>query len=543
MTEPEPVSSLSANSFTPSPALASLTDSGNPVPATDPPLGPVTVSQRIDVLDVLRGFALIGIVMMNIEWFNRPIAALASFDFTLTGADHAAGWFVRLFSEGKFYKLFSLLFGMGFAIMLTRAQENGRPFRWVFVRRMLALLAFGLIHLVFFWGGDILHDYAIGGLLLLGFVSLLRLPRLQRFDNPRSNLRFSLVMMGLPFLVMALGGIGYGLTHDQSKLSKRWQENEQVETAAKVRVEQARTDGIDLLAKDSNADVTEKYIASAGFEAADRKTGSAIEPVVHSDSKSTAPTSGDDDDVDIDALSDEERVAYLTRKRAKSLARRDKAQDDERLAFSQPSYSEATAFRLGELPAHFKVAPGFAAFILLPIFIFGYWLIRTGRIQHSEQHREFFRALAWIGMGLGLPMTIAGLTVVGHPAGRHVVELRAAGGGMFMLGQYAMTAGYLGLVVCMMQSAQWRRLLTWTAPLGRMALTNYLMQSLILSTVFFGYGFGLYGQIGRMGQMGIAVAIIAFQWLFSLLWLKAFRIGPLEWIWRCITYWKWQPIR
>ncbi|MBA6252940.1 MULTISPECIES: DUF418 domain-containing protein [unclassified Colwellia] len=144
----------------------------------------LTNSNRIQVMDLLRGFALIGIIMMNIEWFNRPVSALMSFDYSLTGFDWASSWLVKVFVEGKFYKLFSILFGMGFAIMLVRAQEADRKFGVWFTRRILVLFVFGMAYLIFLWGGDIIHDYAVGGLLLLGFVLLLRTKKLARFNTP-----------------------------------------------------------------------------------------------------------------------------------------------------------------------------------------------------------------------------------------------------------------------------------------------------------------------------------------------------------------------
>ena len=91
-------------------------------------------------MDILRGFALLGIILMNIEWFNRSATDMRTFDVSLTGLDHAVGWLIRAFVEGKFYKLFALLFGMGFAVMLLRAKEVGRPFGAWFARRMLVLM-------------------------------------------------------------------------------------------------------------------------------------------------------------------------------------------------------------------------------------------------------------------------------------------------------------------------------------------------------------------------------------------------------------------
>ena len=95
-------------------------------------LSPITVKERIDAMDILRGLALVGILLMNIEWFNRALSNLGFQDTNLTGLDHAVGWLIRCFVEGKFYKLFALLFGMGFAVMLIRAKAASTAF-WCLV--------------------------------------------------------------------------------------------------------------------------------------------------------------------------------------------------------------------------------------------------------------------------------------------------------------------------------------------------------------------------------------------------------------------------
>jgi len=151
--------------------------------------------------------------------------------------------------------------------------------------------------------------------------------------------------------------------------------------------------------------------------------------------------------------------------------------------------------------------------------------------------------MAWIGMGLGLAMTIAGLLVMRHPSIEGITPLPGVGFVLFMAGQYLMTAGYLGSVVCLLHSARWHRILGRLAPLGRMALTNYIMQTVMLAIVFHGYGFGLYGKISRAPQMLIVLAIVIFQIYFSRWWLKRYRFGPLEWVWRSLSYMKIQPMR
>ena len=135
-------------------------------------LAPVPTSERIHALDIVRGFALIGIFLMNVEWFTRPITFLGSgVDPSLSGIDYAASWGIYTFVQGKFWTLFSLLFGMGFAVMLGRAESADRAFVTPYVRRIIGLFLFGSAHFVVLWTGDILHNYAVTAVLLLLIVT------------------------------------------------------------------------------------------------------------------------------------------------------------------------------------------------------------------------------------------------------------------------------------------------------------------------------------------------------------------------------------
>ena len=131
-------------------------------------LAPLPASQRIEALDAVRGFALIGICLMNIEFFNRAIATLGQgMPAGLTGIDWLASYFVAYFVAGKFWTIFSLLFGMGFAVMLTRAESAGRGFLKPYMRRIAALAVFGALHHIFLFAGDILFSYAVAAVFLL----------------------------------------------------------------------------------------------------------------------------------------------------------------------------------------------------------------------------------------------------------------------------------------------------------------------------------------------------------------------------------------
>ena len=111
-----------------------------------------------------------------------------------------------------------------------------------------------------------------------------------------------------------------------------------------------------------------------------------------------------------------------------------------------------------------------------------------------------------------------------------------AGVAAYAIGVPALALGIIALVVTLWQNAIWQRLLVILAPVGIMALTNYLLQTAICVTIFYGFGLGLYGSIGAAKATAMALAIFTFQVLLSTLWLKYFAYGPMEWIWRQLTY-------
>src|SRR5690606_38682382 len=128
----------------------------------------MAASERIDSLDVLHGLALLDIALMNVEYFSAPLVGMAQgIDPAQRGLDWLADAFVDVFVRGKFWTLFSLLFGMGFAIMLDRARRAGRSFMPLYLRRTFGLLLIGLAHAWLIWAGDILVAYAVTAFALL----------------------------------------------------------------------------------------------------------------------------------------------------------------------------------------------------------------------------------------------------------------------------------------------------------------------------------------------------------------------------------------
>ena len=474
---------------------------GNEAIATSPlSLQPLDKNKRIDALDVLRGLALVGILLMNIEWFNRAIISLGGHDTTLTGIDHAVGWLIRCFVEGKFYKLFALIFGMGFAVMLLRAKEVGRPFGAWFVRRMIVLFLIGLAHMIFLWGGDILHDYAIGGLLLLAWVSY------NKSKEPRYYLKLALMWLAIPIFLISLGGSIFGMIFNDTKYQEMWQNELEIYTAVEQQIKNDASE--------------EPLINDLSF---------SDEPSVK-ESSFTETT-----DEEITAIT----VADTIKERKESKA--DIAEEDE--AFTQDSYWKATEYRIDFTGFMLMFTPIMSLVVLMPIFLLGFWLVMTEKITKHQEHHTFYKLLARVGLGIGIPLNVASIIIIQHPAAAISGVLQGVGQMLYYVAQYILSAGYLGLVVCALNKNIWQEFFSAFSPMGQMALTNYLMHSVILTSIFYGYAGGQYGEISRAPQMLIVIAIIVSQMILSRWWLNRYRFGPMEWLWRSLTYKKIQPMK
>lgn len=399
---------------------------------------PVAPGERIALLDVLRGFALLGIGLMNIEAFVGPLnAALTGLDPALAGADRWADALVYVLVQGKFYTLFSLLFGMGFAVMAERAGRAGRPFAAFYARRSLGLLAIGLAHALLVWSGDVLVSYA-----------LLALPLLALRPLPTRWLPLVAVLVYLctPAMVMAYGALGSLMQADPASAAD-WR----------------------------------RTMAQIGAQAA-----AAVEA---------------------------QRAAYGSGSYAQALLQR--------------------AHDLGETLRGLMVNGP----TMLGMFLLGGWFVRAGAMQAPERFARLFAALRWGAWPLGLAAMLASFALEPYmDPGR--LDLRLSGAfALSSLAGLLMCLGYLGWVV------RWRQALAWLAPAGRMALSNYVLQSLLCTWIFYGYGLGWFERLPRAWQPPFALALFLLQVAASRWWLARFRFGPLEWGWRAFTYLRWPPLR
>jgi hypothetical protein len=213
----------------------------------------------------------------------------------------------------------------------------------------------------------------------------------------------------------------------------------------------------------------------------------------------------------------------------------------ERKLLTGSSYAELVRARAGEFVEHAPGEFGFST-LIIGMFLLGYWFVRSGIMEHTRDHLPLFRKMALIGIPLGVGMGIAAsLVSTGQNPALDRDPYQAAMA-IMMIGNLPACLGYVGMLVLMVHSNGPFSRIRVLAPLGRMALTNYLTQSLVSSLFFFGYAGGHFGM-HRATQVGFVFAVIALQVVFCHWWLSKFRYGPMEWLWRAITYWQLPAMR
>jgi uncharacterized protein len=385
------------------------------------------VRERIQALDIVRGVAVAGILLANVLvffglTFLPPDRAAA---FPTVAADRVALLIEHVFVEGKFYSVFSLLFGIGFGLQLARGGDAALP---RFKRRLRILLAIGAVHAFLIWAGDILILYA-----LLGFT----MPWFARKSN-RELLRWTVILLAIP---------------------------------------------------------TTLYVIAL-----------AVSLAVGSGTGQASPGSGMPPSI----------LAIFER-------------------FGTGGIKDAFISNLVFFAGRWADLIFTVRFPkVLGMFVLGLWTVRTGLALSPSSHRETLVRWSILGWSIGLPANIIATWafeswpyIPPSVGGLLGVSMQAVGVPMLAIGYAASVA----LLV-----VDGRRFIAVLAPVGRMALTNYLMHSVICVVLSYGFGFGLWWRIGASRAMAIALAIIVVQIPLSAWWLSRFRFGPVEWIWRRLTY-------
>ena len=576
---------------------------------TSPPaaeFAPVAANQRIDALDVVRGFALIGVFLMNIEFFNRTFGSFnEGMPRGLTGLDWLASWFINYLVQGKFWTIFSLLFGMGFAVMLVRAERAGREFKQVYLRRILGLAVFGALHYIFIWEGDILFSYAVAALgllivlygkpepILVGCAVLLGLGFIPGLDDffgvlaglvmaglfalyLRDDERFTRLGLSIPLfslIVMTIGAvlsiaavvfwlIPDGPTGPRLPLSifgplvliagwMSWKyydplEKRSVRLAVSVYLFSAFAMTAAGLSQHFGPDPTvvpagaeqvatkkdeAKAVAEPAANAAIVSAPAAAAPGEKASDKATTQTDGKKEKP---KKTKAERAAEAKAERAKELAENAAKKAEELKLFTSGSYLATVEWRARKF---LEKAAGDAGFgiVLIGMFLLGVWFVRSGVMENTGAHLAFFKKLALYGLPIGIGIGLLGSAIaMSHTPGDRTDGWGIARG-LLNIGNLPACLGYVGLVVVMLHSNTVFSRIRLLAPLGRMALTAYLMQSIICAIYFYGFALGHWGM-PRSQQMLFVLVVYSLQVAFSHWWLSRFKYGPMEWLWRGFTY-------
>ena len=464
-------------------------DSGSTATST---LAPVAARERIAALDIIRGLALLGIALMNVEWFTRPISELGrGIDPSLSGIDYTVSWLVEAFIQGKFWTLFSLLFGMGFAVMLGRAEARQSPFVLPYVRRIVGLLLFGVLHYILIWTGDILHNYAITALALLLIVTRSWKAWLAIVVSITAvGIAFKLEAMPMLLMFGALVGVLMFFLR-RGNISRYWKWGVAVYSFVFV-----------------------LGLIGAGAMATFPQLKPAEKP---------------------------EQIA----KREERKQERVKERAEEIRIYTQGTYVESVKHRAHQFAEDMPQAAGLS-FLALPMFLIGFWFVRSGIVARLREHGRLFAKLFACAFPVGLAMTLTSMWLMPAPGadgagGPNPANIAA--GSLFQLGALGLCLGYFAAFVLVLNTRIGARGLSPLAYAGRMALTNYIGASIIGTWFFSGYGLGFWGQVSRPGQMLFVLVVFVLQLAFSAVWLRYFRYGPLEWAWRAVTYWQLPPMR
>lgn len=390
-------------------------------------VGPVRPDERIVTLDVLRAFALLGILVMNMPFFFS-----SGWDFTPPHVrwpaphDRVAWWVMDTFFSGKFNSLFAFLFGVGFTMQLERLMaRSDRPLP-LYLRRLAVLFLLGVAHGVFLWVGDVLHVYAVLGVAL---VLLRRAP---------DRLIVGVIVVGL--LLPTIFAIHQLLTY----------------TPADVQTDRTLVEGMNQVVLNAHL-----------------------------------------------------RGGYLDVVRSN-------------LAHFRFLYADVRGYLF--YPA------------MLMTILLGFYFGRRRYLQAAPERLGWWRRLAaWsftVGIASALMFSLAVPYLEPFSPSWLGVGVTAA----YSVQRPALMLFYASAIVLLTHSPRWGGALRWFAPMGRMPLTNYLMQTLICTTLFNAYGLGLYGRVGPAVGMAAAVTIFVLQVFWSRWWFTRFQYGPMEWLWRALTY-------
>ncbi len=503
-----------------------------------PGFGPMAQPERIETLDILRGFALLCILIVN--WVMNTLWNVGYWNGFMGTADIIADHTVTFFLDEKSWPMFAFLFGLGFSIQMQRAESRGSRFITVYSRRLVILFLIGAAHYIF-TERDILYSFAITGFYLL----LVR----------KLNLR---LLIGL-----ALISFISGFTYHQVNRYKSQKKNAIIARDI-ARGNSARTEiSVDSTILDSYVGVYEGpertlFVMRDKNDLFSQQTGQPpLRWVADSTTKFSLKINST---VQISFLKDSGgTVNALLAKPSGNLFRKiqsgqpvidgatlRRAANRGKVArtYATGTFGEIVSMRAKdfwkEISSWTRYLPWGGQFSL---FLLGLYAGRRRIFDSVSNNRKFIKKVMCWGLIFGLTVeTFYTVWLVllrnDFNPGFSFAFHRLMG----ELGKHSLALGYIAALTLLLQRGVWKKKLAPLASVGQMALTNYLLQSVVFVLLFFGYGLGWFGKVGAFGGLLLALLLFALQIVFSRWWLRHFRFGPFEWLWRSLTYWKFQPM-
>lgn len=395
---------------------------------TENTMAPVQPGERIDEIDIVRGLALFGILMVNMSFFKYPVFFERYPSNIPAGIDQIAAWIIQLLFTGKFYAIFSFLFGLGFYIFMERTLKKGLDLVPLYRRRLLALLVFGLLHLVLLWTGDILFTYALTGFIVLRF----------RNKSIEAIGKWIAGLLILSVILHALFGLvaGFG----------------------------------EMMAGDKYSLIMAEMIESSI------------------------------------------------------------------VVYTEGSFFQLVVFRAANELPYVLISLIVAIPAVLAFFLCGLYAGKKGIFTDLPGHAQLLKKIRNLGLPTGALLLFlyilfeSGLWPVNALYRPTLLSVSNYAASIFIFPAYVAT------ILLALQAEFCKKFLAPVAAAGRMALTNYLTQTIICILIFNGYGLGLYNKISVTQGVMIALTIYLVQVAWSNLWLSKFRYGPMEWFWRLLTY-------
>lgn len=428
---------------------------------------PVAESSRVKIIDMLRGVALLGILLMNIPGFSMPDYSFEVFKNNPRSINFWVYAVITIVFEGKMRAIFSIIFGAGVLLFLAKKGGIGKSVAPLFYRRMFWLLLFGLIHShLILWIGDILYLYAVCGMLLYLFRNI----------NPKY------LIWAIPFVAIVDFTVGTIQYQDIREKRIEYTEASSAQSENKVLTQTQRT-----------ALVTWREV---------------------------------------------EKNMMPNREDAKANTAKMKSNYSTVAGYLRPlAFDWQTKYLL------------FEVWDVLALMILGLVLYKWGFLNGSWSNENYLKVIK-IGYGIGLPLVIYSF----YYKFTHYSTLEANLltmektpiswiGLIYPFQRILLSIAHLAALILLFKSGFLKNLFRRLVAVGQMAFTNYISHSIICTLFFFGYGLNYYGELVYYQIYYVVFAIWVFQLIMSPIWLKYFLFGPLEWLWRSLTYWKFQPFK